>query len=359
MLCRTAILFCSGLTYKMYDVIVIGADPAGCTAAKLLAQRGYKTLLVEKFKIPRYKSCSGQLIKKSIDLVLEIFGENVPEKTMCSPIENRGMIFTNDKGREFRFEQSGLNVWRSSFDGWLAEKAAENDAEIRDNTMALDCEEDKSSITVILRGNGTYREKAKYLICCEGAAGNIKKKCSGQNKPPFITTFQTYNQGSIDLDYHYFYAYLQPELSEYDAWFNVKDEQLVLGVSVKENRAIRQYYDKFISYMEKNHRLKIERQLKTDKWIMPYIQPGCGINCGGGRILFAGEAAGFLNPMGEGISAALESGYHIADAVSENFENTDAVLSSYKDSLEPLHQHMKRQWRLVAGLADTFKEMAL
>ena len=30
------------------------------------------------------------------------------------------------------------------------------------------------------------------------------------------------------------YAYLQPELSEYDAWFNVKDDLLVLGVPVKD-----------------------------------------------------------------------------------------------------------------------------
>ena len=41
---------------KMYDVIVIGAGPAGCTAAKTLSENGYKVLLVEKFKLPRYKS---------------------------------------------------------------------------------------------------------------------------------------------------------------------------------------------------------------------------------------------------------------------------------------------------------------
>ena len=36
---------------QMYDVIVIGAGPAGCTAAKILAEKGHKVLLVEKFKI--------------------------------------------------------------------------------------------------------------------------------------------------------------------------------------------------------------------------------------------------------------------------------------------------------------------
>ena len=68
---------------RMYDVIVVGAGPAGCTASKVLAEKGYKVLLVEKFRMPRYKSCSGVLIKKSMDLVKTYFGEDVPESAMC------------------------------------------------------------------------------------------------------------------------------------------------------------------------------------------------------------------------------------------------------------------------------------
>lgn len=48
----------------MYDVIVIGAGSSGCTAAKILSEQGYKVLLIERHKLPRYKSCSGVLIKK-------------------------------------------------------------------------------------------------------------------------------------------------------------------------------------------------------------------------------------------------------------------------------------------------------
>lgn len=340
----------------MYDVIVIGAGPAGCTAAKTLSENGYKVLLAEKFKLPRYKSCSGQLIKKSLDLVREYFGEDVPDFTTCAPSENRGMIFTDDKGTTFRFEQQGLNVWRSTFDNWLAEKAAQSGAEIRDNTAAISASENDGIVTVTLKGERAYTEQAQYVIDCEGAVGTFKRKLlniASQN----ILTFQTFNLGSIDLDHHYFYAFLQPELSEYDAWFNVKDDQLVLGVAVKDKSKIESYYTRFISYMEKNYGLKIEKQLKIDKWIMPHIRPDYTINYNIGRILFAGEIAGFLNPMGEGISATMESGHHAAMSIIKNFDTPDLVCSDYKEKTTLLYDYMKRQWNLIARMTDTFNEM--
>ena len=96
----------------------------------------------------------------------------------------------------------------------------------------------------------------------------------------------------------------------------MKDELLVLGVSVKEPEKTEYYYEKFLSYMKKEHLLYIEEQTKAEKWLMPHIRPGCTVDYGRGRILFAGEIAGFLNPMGEGISAGMESGYQAAEAAA-------------------------------------------
>lgn len=342
----------------MYDVIVVGAGPTGSTAAKVLAEKGYKVLMIEKFKLPRYKSCSGVLIKKSIDLVKLYFGENVPSFTMCEPAQNRGMIFTNDKGQEFRFEQEGFNIWRDSFDFWLTTKAIDSGVQVRDCTSVLSCEETKKFVILTLHGTQNYTEKARYVIDCEGIIGTLKRKLL-KTSPEYITTFQTFNEGSIELDPHYFYAYLQPELSEYDAWFNVKDKLLIFGVSVKDTSKIQHFYDKFLSYMKQNHHLRINRQMKSEKWLMPYIRPGCHIDYGVGRILFSGEIAGFLNPMGEGISAGMESGYYAACAVAENFHDLEGVYDTYRDSTRTLKSYMARQWSFVGDMAETFSEMRL
>ena len=340
----------------MYDFIIIGAGPAGCTAAAQLAERGLKVLLVEKCRLPRYKSCSGVLIKKSMDLVRLYFGEETPLHTMCTPTDNRGMIFTNDKGKEYRFEQEELNVWRSGFDNWLAGKAVERGAQLRDCTTAVFCEDRGEFVSVTLHGDKTYTEKARYVLDCEGVVGALKRKIMGRTDG-YITTFQTFNRGNIELDSHYFYAYLQPELSQYDAWFNVKDELLVLGVSVKEPEKTEYYYEKFLSYMKKEHHLYIEEQTKAEKWLMPHIRPGCTVDYGRGRILFAGEIAGFLNPMGEGISAGMESGYQAAEAAASYFEYPEKVLEAYRDGTASLQSYMRRQWSFVGGIAETFREM--
>lgn len=340
----------------MYDVIVIGAGPAGSTAAKTLADKGFKVLLVERHKMPRYKSCSGVLIRKSMDLVKRYFGREVPVSAMCAPADNRGMIFTDDKGRTFSFEQDGVNIWRSAFDKWLADQAAESGAQVRDCTSALSCEETDSSVIVALSGGKSHTEQARYVVDCEGVTGAFKKKLLGGTSQ-YITTYQTFNEGSIDLDYHYFYAYLQPELSEYDAWFNVKDNQLVLGVSVKNPLAIPAYYARFIAYMKQKHHLRIEKQIKEERWLMPHIRPGCHVDYAKGRVLFAGEIAGFLNPMGEGISAGLESGFCAACAVAEHFNRPEHLCADYQSRTKALKTYMERQWSFVAGMADPFREM--
>jgi flavin-dependent dehydrogenase len=280
---------------------------------------------------------------------------------MCLPSDNRGMIFTDDKEQEYRFEQQGLNIWRKSFDYLLAQKAIERGAELRDDTIAISCEEKDDSVTVNLQGASLYSERAKLVIICDGAAGSLKRKIT--HKPQnFITTYQTFNKGSIDLDHHYFYAYLQPHLSEYDAWFNVKDDYLIFGVAVKDTGKIEHYYAEFISYMEKRHNARIEKQEKAERWLMPQIMPGCPVEYGYCRVLFAGESAGFLNPMGEGISSGLESGYATARAIEGIDLSGDLDLKTlhllYQDYTSELRVYMQRQWSIVASLSGTFRHMS-
>jgi flavin-dependent dehydrogenase len=346
----------------LYDVLIIGAGPTGSSAAKELAANSYKVLLVEKFKMPRNKSCSGILINKSIQLLALYFGSYPPQSVMCAPIENKGMMLTNDEGKEYLYEQKGLNIWRNSFDYWLVQKALSAGAKLKDETTVVNYEEQDNFVVIKLKNKdkGEYFEKAKIVIDCSGVVCSIKRKLFHFQKN-YIYTYQTFNKGSIDLDHHYFYAYLQPQFSEYDAWFNVKDDYLIFGVSVKDMAKIGLYYSKFIDYMTQKHNAKIDAQEKAEKWLMPHVLSGCQIDYGIGRILFAGEAAGFLNPMGEGISSGLESGFAAAHAIQQVdlYSQFDAqnIIAAYMKNTIALKAYMERQWRFVAGLSTKFSYM--
>ena len=100
----------------MVDTIVIGAGPTGAAAAKTVAEAGYKVVLLEQHTLPRDKSCSGLLISKTMELVRNHFSWPIPDNAQCTPRDNRGMVFFDETGKEYRFEQPGLNIWRSKFD---------------------------------------------------------------------------------------------------------------------------------------------------------------------------------------------------------------------------------------------------
>ena len=283
----------------MYDAVVAGAGPAGAAAAKAFCEAGRRVLLVERFRLPRYKSCSGILIKKSLGLVKQYFGEEVPSAVCCAPVENRGMIFTDDKGREYASRQEGRNVWRSAFDGWLVAKAAESGAELLDGTAAIACEEENGAVWVTLQNRERCKVRARYLLDCEGVTGALKRKLA-PGPAQYITTFQTFNEGRIALDPHYFYAYLQPELSEYDAWFNVKDGFLVLGVSVRDAKRAEYFYRRFLSYMEERHGLCTGREERREKWLMPPYSARLSHLLWTGTRFVRGRSGGVSEPDGRG-----------------------------------------------------------
>jgi len=341
----------------LYDVIVIGAGPAGCMAAKRLSKAGCNVLLVEKMELPREKSCSGILIGKSVQMVEKEFGE-IPDTVFSHPQINHGIIITNEKGKVFKFESDGYNIWRSSFDHWMSLKAESAGAELRPLTAALKCDEKEDHVLVKFmdtkgeKKGKMYQENARMVIACDGAASKTGKNL--RNAPlNYITTYQTFSKGTIDLDSRFFHAFLDPALSEYDAWFNVKDDYLIIGVGVKNTSLIKTYHSRFVSFLQSHYHAQIETCEKEETGMMPEIQAGFQVDLGKGRVLLAGDAAGLLNPMGEGISSALASGYAAAEAIKSS-ENPTDILHNYHKNLKAEIEYMIRQWRFLGTISSNF-----
>ena len=84
---------------------------------------------------------------------------------------------------------------------------------------------------------------------------------------------------------------------------------------------------------------------------------GCRADDGVERVLFARGAGGLLNPMEEGISAAMDSGRAAAYAIAEHLEKLEGLYTAYHSGTGGLPSYGKRQWDFVAGRAATFRAM--
>ena len=77
-----------------FDAAVIGAGPAGASAALALARRGFTVVLLEKAALPRYKTCGGGVLSRAFQL-LPPEAEAVVERSFHS-------VAMNFPGREMK-----------------------------------------------------------------------------------------------------------------------------------------------------------------------------------------------------------------------------------------------------------------
>lgn len=69
----------------------------------------------------------------------------------------------------------------------------------------------------------------------------------------------------------------------------------------------------------------------------------------------AGENAGFLNPMGEGISCGMESGYCAALAIISDFNNRQSVTENYKRNISEIKNICKGNGSLLDVCQKSFR----
>lgn len=137
-----------------YDCVVLGAGPAGCTAAAFVAQAGYKVLLVERETPPREHV--GESLMPETYWIFKKLG--VLEQLKASRFAKKvGVQFVNNTGKEsqpffFRTHDARecsetWHVERDQFDQMLLDNARSKGAKCVDQTRALDVIRDGDRVT--------------------------------------------------------------------------------------------------------------------------------------------------------------------------------------------------------------------
>lgn len=285
-----------------YDVIVVGGGVAGSVAARFASQRGFRTLLVERYKTPRIKSCSGIQFKYFEKLI----GAKVPPERLCSNTLYKVEMITPSE-RVLKGKMEMLNFWRDVFDSWLNSLASDAGAEFCDNTSLIDFKKEGEGVTVKLLAENTVKEvKARYLIGADGMLSTIRRKLRPQDfdRKASGAVVNYYFVGEAELDPNTLYMFYRKEFSPLMfAWVYLKDEKWVIGTGANENPL--HYAKTFFEYVKERYKLRGEVVRKegfssTLKSVVYF---------GEGNILLVGDAAGLVDLYrGVGMDNAALSG---------------------------------------------------
>jgi len=342
---------------KNYDVLIAGAGPSGAAAAKGLTDKGLDVLIVEKMKLPRYKICSGIIFKKSQEITERHFGR-IPESVYVKPSLLKGVRLWTDTENftDWPFNKNGdgaPNVWRSEYDSWLVKNSG---ATVKDcckltgfknsnNHILAECYDMALRKTVLVQ--------CKYLISAEGSNSVIRKTLEPEFEKglKWFIAYQNYYEGSSDLDPYFYNGFLDSHYGDVYAWFNVKDGLQIFGTAVKKGSRLNPYLDVYTAMLKKKFGLKLEKLVRRSGCLGNDMCSAGKFYLGKGNILLVGEAAGFLNAFGEGISCALTSGFSAAEAVHTGIQKGGNALALYTDLTKLEQRQIKMSWKLGAKIA--------
>ena len=158
----------------MDDVIIIGAGPAGSTAARLLAEKGKSVRVLEKSSFPRKKPCGGAITSRALALLPPSFHDQVLSAPTFWTFRGRKGFRTIPTPRPFCY-----TVDRMTFDAWLAYQAQKSGAEIHFGTAVLAFAFDGEQY-LVKTDQGYFQ--SRYLMGADGAKG-ISAKYLGLNRP--------------------------------------------------------------------------------------------------------------------------------------------------------------------------------
>ena len=114
----------------MYDAVVIGAGPAGASAAGLLALRGHRVLVLEKDRFPRRKVC-GEFLSAQAAAQLAALGLRAEIEATAERIRHGTLSLPGGEEIAFRLPEPAIGVSRTRLDERLARWAEDRGADLR------------------------------------------------------------------------------------------------------------------------------------------------------------------------------------------------------------------------------------
>ncbi len=327
-----------------FDVAVVGTGPAGASAARDLAARGCRVVLLETETLPRYKTCGGGLVHRAIRWLPFDISDAVERD--C----HRADLHLAKSGLHFRTRRERpvvVMTMRDRFDCRLTQEAVESGAELWQGCPLIGLAADPRRLLLeTARGSVS----ADWVIAADGAHSPTARaagfapnrglipalECEVKVPPEIFDRFSSAARFDFEI------------VPEGYAWVFPKRDHLSMGVlsMTRRKAGLKVWFERYLSH------LAIDRIESCDRhgFVIP-VQPRPG-GFVGGRILLVGDAAGLAEPVtGEGISFSIRSGQLAARALAQGGLQQSQVGARYTGFLRDEILGELRLGRMVAWLA--------
>lgn len=325
----------------MYDVIVVGAGPAGSATAKKCAEQGLETLLLEKRGLPRDKICSGMIMGPLAHTLIKSEFGDIPEAVFANPPKLSGYrLHVPGIGSEL-VENLTLLTWRRDLDHWMSQKAQTSGAELWQRSGVVRITGQKESFKVVVEKDKKRQDlEAKFVVGADGATSVVRTFLYPELQVKYGQVLQEHYRGTSDLDsstMHWFYP-----IEHSPASFTVhqKDGFIVLDAAGKPGQSAN-LMGSAKEYLARDHHLDTDPE---PVWKGVCLEPALyreltsrTFKPAGGNALLVGDAAGFLMPVsGEGIGLGIKSALLAAGAIADALEHGKPADEFYLSGIEPI-----------------------
>ena len=322
------------------DLIVIGAGPAGSSAAISAARWGSRVLLLEKGTLPRHKVCGEFVSPEAVTLLSELFrGSESLFLLRNAHRVSRARMFVDENVIEAPVEPAGVSITRHDLDLALFRSAQAAGADARMGVSVESLRHQDGEYDVVT-SEGVFRSRA--VINASGRWSNLKRR-SAPEGPCWVGIKAHYRElsppDSVDL---YFFD---------GGYCGVQ----ALGSGVVNACAmVRMDVGTTLEAVFGQHEHLAQRSRAWEALIpqvstapvlfhRPLLHEEGVIN--------AGDAAGFVDPfVGDGISIALHSGAMAADSLRPWLRREAPLAASLERYTELYRQNLRPVFRRAALL---------
>ncbi len=364
------------------DVIVVGAGPAGSSAAYWLAGAGLDVALVERSSFPREKVCGDGLTPRGTRALIDM-GIDVSED--AGWLHNRGLRVIGgglrlhlDWPELTTFPSYGLVRPRADLDALLALQAVKAGAMLHEHTAVTEPVFDRAGrVAGVAATKGPDKRpvfyRAPVVLSCDGVSGKLARQLGlhrNDKRPMGVAVRRYYNSPRTHDDY------LESWLEIWDGppgddtskllpgygWiFGMGDGTVNVGLGVLNSSA---------SFQRTDYRAMLTRWLDGTPadWGLREANAtgptrGAGLPMGFNRtphytrgLLLVGDSGGSVNPFnGEGIPYAMESGKFAAEAVVAALGAPEGPQREH--ALRQYPARMADEWGAYYRLGATFVKL--